>query len=102
MSKLFTFSFTLKLPVYTVSVTGGTAWYGFGRDRAVSTLHWHDFLCGPCYISIVHRQKYEESLDAELHRIFTPTSDNRYIIRLDEQDVAEGQHNAPIDRDLLN
>lgn len=104
MTTLFSFSFTIKLPVYTVSVTGGTTWYGLGRDRSTRGLYWNDFCCGLFYVSVIHRRKYEEAIDAELHRIFGSGSNGIRVIRRDGQAVeaVEAGDMAPVDRDALN
>lgn len=106
MTALFSFSFTIKLPVYTVSMTGGTTWYGFGRDQSPANPYWRDFSFGLVYVSTVQRRKYEEAIDAELHRIFgsgKPTGirvlrrDGQAVDLVDVDSTPTG-----IDRDTLN
>lgn len=103
MTALFSFSFTLKLPAYTVSVTGGTQWYGFGREVGLG--HWTDYHLGPFYVSLIHRRRYEDALDREVRRVFGSGSNGIRVIRRDGQAVDAGDLEpiaAPVDRDSLN
>jgi hypothetical protein len=106
MTALFSFSLTLKLPVYTVSVTGGTTWYGFGRDQSPVNPYWRDFCFGLVYLSTVHRRKYEEAIDAQLHQIFGSSKQTGIrVLRRDGQavDLADiDSKPTGIDRDTLN
>lgn len=104
MDNLFLFSFTLKLPVYTITLVLSTTWEGFGKGRA-SNEHWKDFSLGFMTVSFVHRTKYDEAINAELVKIFGDGSNGIRVVRLDRGKVTEDEavpSSEIVDKDMLN
>jgi hypothetical protein len=103
MENLFYCSFTLRLPVYTMTLALSTTWEGFGRGRG-SNAHWKDFALGFLSISFIHRKKYDEAINEQLMKVFSDSGATGIrVIRLDrgeitEQDPATAQPN----KDMLN
>lgn len=101
MTALFSFSFTIKLPVYTVGVYGGTNWYGFSKQSHTG-LHWTDLSLGLLYVSLIHRRRYEAAINSELHKIFGDGKQTGIrVLRRNEQTV-ELSDTSTVDKDLLN
>jgi hypothetical protein len=103
MTAPFHFNFTVKLPVYNLSVTGGWLWYGFSHEND-RRLHWRDITLGPLLISLVHRRKYEAELDSEIQRLFGSGQNGIRVLRRHEAgtDDPPVTQAFPVDKDMLN